>query len=171
MNSLMIPIDTDDFKRNVKIRFNNILDGFDTFKNFTISADSLDYENLFINFVTNIFKYNSNYCYIDFYLSRLNEEDKKKMISLSCEEDAQLLKAIFNSNFDTDFFKIENKDILPLLVRLSAREIFFITFYFTEVPVTIWGNYNMRFPCFTETEETLEHYKKLASDLGILDIM
>lgn len=166
MNSLMIPINSDDFKRNVKIRFNNILDGFDNFKNFTITSND---ENLLIDFISNIFEYNSNYCYIDFYLSKLSDEDKDKMISMAFEKDKEILKSIFEQDFNTDFFKIENKNIIPLLVRLSAREIFFISFYFTEIPITIWGNYNMKFPCFVESNESLKHYKCIAESYKILE--
>ena len=40
MNTL-IPISTVEFKNNVSIRFNNILDGFDNYKNFEIKGESI----------------------------------------------------------------------------------------------------------------------------------
>ena len=51
MNELLIPISNDEFKDAVNVRFNNILDGFDLFKNFTIEANNIenDGENKLLN--------------------------------------------------------------------------------------------------------------------------
>ena len=57
MNELLIPISNAEFKNKVKIRFNNILDGFDLFKNFTIEAINIEIgENKIIKFIENIFE-------------------------------------------------------------------------------------------------------------------
>ena len=39
MKNSLIPISNIDFKNTVDIKFNNILDGFDLFKNFTINGN------------------------------------------------------------------------------------------------------------------------------------
>lgn len=50
MNKLLIPINDDTFKAKVNIRFNNILDGLYSFKNFTLVASDIDDgENKLIN--------------------------------------------------------------------------------------------------------------------------
>ena len=67
-----------------------------------------------------------------------------------------------NIKNDSVYYKVDNQKLIPFLVRLSTREIFFITFYFNKIPITIWGNYNMTFPCFTDTDENLDLYKELA---------
>lgn len=41
MNKLLIPISDDNFKAKVNIRFNNILDGLYSFKNFTLAASDI----------------------------------------------------------------------------------------------------------------------------------
>ena len=57
MNELLMPISNDEYKNKVNIRFNNILDGFDLFKNFTLEAKNVeDGENKIIEFVENIFE-------------------------------------------------------------------------------------------------------------------
>ena len=48
MNELLTPISTHEFENRVTIRFKNILDGFDKFKNFTIeTTDIKNGDNLF----------------------------------------------------------------------------------------------------------------------------
>ena len=41
MNELLIPISNDEFKNKVNIRFNNVLEGFDFFKKFTIESNNV----------------------------------------------------------------------------------------------------------------------------------
>ena len=85
MNQLLIPISTNEFKDNVNIRFNNILEGFDLFKNFTIEAKNIeDGENKIIEFIENIFEENNCEAYVDFYINKISDEDKEKLISISC---------------------------------------------------------------------------------------
>ena len=81
MNELLIPISNDEFKNKVKIRFNNILDGFDLFKNFTIEGNNIeDGENKIIEFVERIFEENNCEAYVDFYINKISDKDKEKLI-------------------------------------------------------------------------------------------
>jgi hypothetical protein len=151
----------------VSIRFKNILDGFDLFKNFTIEASNIkDGENRLIKFIETIFEENNNEGFVDFYINRLSSEDKEKLISLISEEDREVLKSHLNLKpSNSVFYKLTNKALIPFLVRLNTRELFFVTFYFTNKPITIWGNYNMKFPCFFDNQEDFDFYYSLSKSL------
>ena len=168
MNELLMPISNDEYKNKVNIRFNNILDGFDLFKNFTLEAKNVeDGENKIIEFVENIFEENHSEAYVDFYINKISPEDNENLISLAPDEDKKILQLHLSAEpHDGVFYKLTNKDLIPFLVRLNTREIFFVTFYFTNKPITIWGNYDMKFPCFFDTEDDREFYYTLLKSLG-----
>jgi len=167
MNELLIPISNDEFKNKVNIRFNNVLEGFDFFKNFTIEANNVEVrENKIIQLIEKVFEENNCEAYVDFYIN----EDKEKLIALVPDEDKKILKLHLSTEpHDGVFYKLLNKDLIPFLVRLNTREVFFVTFYFTNKPITIWGNYDMKFPCFFNIQEHLEFYYKLSKSFGFFD--
>lgn len=170
MNNLPIAISFNEFKDNVNIRFNNILDGFNNFKSFTIDGTlSNNSESSIIDFIYNIFEENDNECYIDFYITKINNNEKDNLMNLIDDEYKSLLKNIINMNHNDIYYKVKNKNILPFFIKLNTREIFFVTFYFTKNPITIWGNYKLRFPCFFNDNDTFEHYYSIAKSYGILD--
>ncbi|MVX66701.1 hypothetical protein GKZ28_23835 [Clostridium chromiireducens] len=173
MAKLLIPIDDDAFKSEVSIRFNNILEGFDSFKNFTLMANSIENgENNFIKFIEYIFEINNCSAYVDFYINKISDADKKKLLDLVPDEDKDILKSHLSFDKHTGvFFKILNKDLIPFLVRLNTREIFFVTFYFTYKPITIWGNYNLNFPCFFNTQENLEFYYNISKSFELISVL
>lgn len=166
MNNLIIPITNEEFKTAVHIKFNKITTGLDFFKNFSFSNKSFE-ENI-INFIEYIFKINNNFCYIDFYATNLNKSEKNKLIDLVPNEDKAILLANLDISNNCIYYKIDNIDLLPFLVRLCTREIFFITFYFTNKPITIWGNFNKEFPCFFENNDDLKFYYNLAKDYKLI---
>lgn len=171
MNELLIPISNDEFKNKVNIRFNSILQGFDLFKNFTIEARNIETgENKIIKFIENIFEENTCEAYVDFYINKISYEDKEKLISLVPDQDKKVLKLHLNAEpHDGVFYKLSNKTLIPFLVRLSTREIFFVTFYFTNKPITIWGNYDLKFPCFFNTDDDFKFYYNLSKSFGFFD--
>lgn len=171
MTEFIIPISDDNFKNAVNVKFDNILDGFNSFKNFTLVANNIkDGENKIISFIEKIFEENNYEVYIDFYITKLSLEDKKKLFQLIPNEDKKEFNIILNStNHNGVFYKVFNKTLIPLLVRLNTREIFFITFYFTNKPITIWGNYNLNFPCFLNTETDFDFYYNIAKSFGLVN--
>lgn len=171
MNELLIPISNDEFKSKVNIRFNNILDGFHLFKNFTLEdSDIEDGENKIIKFVENTFEKNNCEAYVDFYINKISNEDKEELLSLVPYEDKEILKLhLCMEPHDGVFYKLNNKTLIPFLVRLNTREIFFVTFYFTNKPITIWGNYGMKFPCFFDKQDNLDFYYNLSKSFGFSD--
>jgi hypothetical protein len=168
MKELLIPISNEEFNNMVSIRFKNILDGFDLFENFTIESENIkDGEKKLIKFIESIFEENNNEGYVDFYINKLSSEDREKLISLICEEDAEILKLHLNLEpTNSVYYKLINKDLIPFLVRLNTRELFFVTFYFSNKPITVWGNYNMKFPCFFNSEEDFDFYYDLSKSFG-----
>lgn len=162
MNTL-IPITSTMFKENVCIRFNNILDGFNNYMNFEIKGNHLDNgENAIIDFLTEVFELNDNECFADLYLNNLDESQKSNLLNMCCPDDRDIIIKHISLNHSEPYYKITDKCLIPFLVRLNTHEVFFVTFYFTKIPLTCWGNYNMTFPCFTDKDENLNFYKKLA---------
>lgn len=156
MCELLIPVDTSEFKENVQIYFDNILTGFDLYKYFYIEA--INNEKIIINFIKRIFEENDSVCYVDFYLNKLSNDDKNRLLSLVPDEDKELLKSHLKLNSNSIYYKVANISLIPFLTRLSTRENFFVTFYFTKIPLTIWGNYGMKFPSFCKNEFDLNYY-------------
>lgn len=168
MNIGLNPISEEEFNSKVKIKFKNILDGFDkyNYKNLKGNNDYTfkDNEQAFIDFIENVYKYNitespNNSCYIDFYLKDLSEVDYNNLLKELEFEERVCLNQIKNINkINTEYFEIMDISIVKLLTKMCTRELFFITFYFTQIPLTIWGNYNLNFPMFYEKQEILDIY-------------
>lgn len=170
MNNLPIPISSDEFKNNISIRFNNILDGFDNYENFTINGNiSNNGENDIINFISHIFAENDDECYIDFYMNKLNDSEKENLMNSIDKEHRLLLKAIIDIKHNDIYYRITDKTLLPFFIKLCTKELFFITFYFRKKPATIWGNYNLKFPCFFDDSNVLNHYYHLAENYKLID--
>ncbi|MDR3597131.1 hypothetical protein [Clostridium sp.] len=171
MSELLIPININEFKDIINIRFNTILDGFDNFENFTLmTSDIKNGENKITEFIEKVFETNNYECYIDFYINKISNEDKQKLLTLVSDEDKKILKLHLNAPpHDGVFYKLTNKSLIPFLVRLNTREIFFVTFYFVYKPITIWGNYGLKFPCFFSNQSDLEFYHEMCKSFGLLE--
>ncbi|SUQ46312.1 hypothetical protein CNEONATNEC26_01056 [Clostridium neonatale] len=167
MKNSLIPISTMDFNNTINIKFNNILDGFDFFKNFTIDGNVTCGEEKIITFIEKIFEENIDDTYIDFYINRISSEDKSHLMNLISDNDKNTLREFMNITHDGVYFKLIDKNLIPFFVRLNTKEVFFVTFYFNNRPITVWGNYNMKFPCFVNNDEDLEYYLQLASKLNL----
>ena len=86
MNDILISVTSEEFHKNVIIKFPNILDGLDTFPNFTLEPKNVySGEDEMIDYILKIFKLNNSFCYIDFYLDKLSEEDKENLVNLVTE--------------------------------------------------------------------------------------
>lgn len=171
MNTLLTPISTETFNDLVTVKFSNITEGFNKFINSALTPPGENRqinEKLFIDFITKIFNENNNECIIDLYLCNLSHEDKNSLISLLDDNDKAVFKLIDKDyEFKTVYFKLTNIELIPLITRLSTRELFFTTFYFYKKPITIWGNYNFNFPCFFENKEDKTFYESLASSFNL----
>jgi hypothetical protein len=148
MEKLLYPISEENFKKNVKVRFDNINEGFDKFKHEILEIKS---ETDLIEYIENLYEENGfDNFYVDLYLNRIDDNNEKQFVDMLCEEDKatyELIKKEYDSN--TVYYKI-NKILIPFITRLSTREVLFTTIYLTKTNQTIWGNYGMKFPIFYE---------------------
>lgn len=161
---MLIPVSEKIFKEEVKIRFDNINDGFNRFQNAILVTDNNNmFEKNIIGFLQKLIEINGEEnCYVDFYYNKLDEHSKKRLLELLDEEDRRYLnKFVSYSKNDSVYFKITKEDI-PFITRLNCREILFCTIYFTKNNCTIWGNYNKKFPVFCESEEILNQYRDIS---------
>lgn len=159
MNKFLTPVSKEHFEKKVKIRFNNISDGFNNYNNKTIEGN----EEEFISFIEQAFEINGEEnSYVDFYYNLLQEEDKKRLKDLITEEDREILKDFEEGYKEKNIYFRLTKESIPFITRLCTREILFSTIYFTEYSCTIWGNYNKSFPIFYNDEKDMEVYLNIA---------
>ena len=160
MNNLFESISEEMFKEKVVIRFDNINEGFNRFTNFMLESKCEENcEAELIEFLKKALKLNGDdNSYVDFYFSRLDVNSKQKLFDLLDAEDKKILERYDREVKEEKIYFRLNDEILPFLARLCTREILFCTFYYTKFPCTIWGNYNMKFPIFFDSEEIVESY-------------
>ena len=154
MNSLL-EITQKDFESSVSIKINNVLEGFNIYKNIILSPISRsikDIENDYTKLIKDLYYLNDKNLIIDFYLSKLDDEEYKNLYNELDYGDKLILEDIKNSKPCSNYFLVKDESIIEFLVRLSVKEIFFVSFYFIKYPLTIWGNYNYKFPLFYEKE-------------------
>ena len=171
MNYYLQPISVEKFKSKVKIQFSNILDGFNSFINFTLDGSLIDNaEDVLIDLFTRIFEENSKECYVDFYINNISEVDKSNLLNLLSSEDKDILQNLLKTTCNNSiYFKLSSTELIPFFVRLNTREVFFITFYFIKCPITIWGNYNLKFPCFFSNETEKNYYYNLFTSYNLVN--
>lgn len=173
----LIRIVNDDVDKVVNIRFNNILEGMDTYKNYIIAplieTDTFNKEENYINFMKHCFKINKKVnkdapLVVDFYLSKLNDDQYNKLLLMVNDSDKSILEYLYKNKCKSNYYYILDEEILPFFVRLCTRELFFITFYFKGYEATIWGNYDFKFPIFYKDENVLQVYKEILNKNKLL---
>lgn len=166
-------IKKEEFNLKVKVKFNNVLDGFENFKYKDLSPildkEKSFIEEDFIRAVQNFFDLNDDNLIIDFYKSRLDENSIKIIKDSLDTDEIKLFDDILNEGEEHDiYFEITDKIYIKLLVKLCTRELFFITFYFSKHNATLWGNYNFKFPFFYIDEDDIKEYIDIAKDNNLL---
>lgn len=168
MSQILKSISEDEFKNKIKIRFNNILDGFDRYSNglleYNGNSDSFKIkEDCFINFFNEALVLNKGKAIIDLYIKNLEDESLNRLLEGLDERDKNILiENVNKQEIKSVYFQLDNKELMSFITRLNTRELFFCTIYFIEKPMTIWGNYNLSFPMFFEENNMLEIYIDLA---------
>lgn len=169
MNNLLYPASKEDFKKLVDIRFDNINEGFNNFKNVILESEIIEEaeENIIKFMEETIILNGEDNSYVDLYFSTLEEESKERLVKLLEVEDKEVMHRIQETlKEDTIYFRL-TREIIPFITRLSTREILFCTVYYTKYPFTIWGNYNKKFPCFFDNDKVLELYNDIAKSCNI----
>lgn len=161
-----------DFENIIKIKFNNILDGFEEYNYIELSSNKKDKNEVELDFIKSIemfFDLNEGSLLIDFYKDRLTNESVRFIKNNLDKEDIdsfdELLKLVNNEDI---YYKVENKKYIKLITKLCTRELFFITFYFYKFPVTLWGNYNLSFPLFFDDNDKIYDYVNIAKINNLL---
>lgn len=168
----LLELSKEDFNKQVIIQFDNIMDGFNNYENNLITPKSTrDLEGCekdITSFIKSLYKLNGNNLIIDFYFSKLSEDEFERLYSSLNVEDKSILMDIKSSNsFKSNYFLVKNEEIIEFLVRLCTKELFFITFYFTKHPLTLWGNYDLKFPMFYNNKEDIEMYLSLIEEYNL----
>jgi len=121
-------------------------------------------EEAFSLFIKECLKRNKE-AYVDFYQAQLSDEAMKKFLSLLSETQRQ--QAMCFEKVKGKYFFELNEDNYQFLATITAREIFFSTFYFVDKKATLWGNYNLTYPLFCESDVDLLEYTLLARACGL----
>lgn len=153
------------FKNIIKISFNNILEGFENYNYIELSPININYNNEenFIKTLKEFYRINEGNLIIDFYKNKLNDKSIKFIKSNLSKEDNELFDKVLNlTNYKDDYYKINNEIYIDLLTKLCTRELFFITFYFYKDEITVWGNYNMKFPLFYCEDTNINEYIRIS---------
>lgn len=161
-----------DFEKIIKIKFNNILDGFEEYNYIELSSNKNNKNEAELDFIKSIemfFDLNEGSLLIDFYKDRLTKESVRFIKNNLDKEDInsfdELLKLVKSEEI---YYKVENKKYIKLLTKLCTRELFFITFYFYKFPATLWGNYNLSFPLFFDDHDKIYDYINIAKINNLL---
>lgn len=148
MEKLLFPINEDVFKEKVKIRFDDINDGFENFKHDMLEGMS---EAELIEYIEDLYDENGfDNFYVDLYLNRIDESNENQFIEMLSVEDKSTYQHIKKEYDNSTVYYNIDKSLVPFITRLSTREVLFTTIYLTKSNKTIWGNYDMKFPVFYE---------------------
>ena len=105
---------------------------------------------------------------VEFYVNELSNIDLLTILSYLDYKDKLLFIEQIRYLKDYSYmFLVEDKELINLLTRLSTRELNFATFYFTQIPVCICGNYDLYFPMFFMDGNGLSTYKDIAEKCGL----
>ena len=103
-----------------------------------------------------------SYSYVDFYYNTLGEEEKSRFKELLNSEDKEFIKEFEYENSEGGIYYNLTLESIPFITRITTQEVLFSTIYFVKEPVTIWGNYNKKFPTFYKEECICNKYENIA---------
>lgn len=172
-----IPINYEKIEDCFKKYTHGILDVYDHCLTFeeadellcSFEEHNLKYENRFVEFMEAIYEINkSQPVVVEFYVNELSNIDLLTILSYLDYKDKLLFIEQIRYLKDYSYmFLVEDKELINLLTRLSTRELNFATFYFTQIPVCICGNYDLSFPMFFMDGNGLSTYKDIAEKCGL----
>lgn len=166
---MLISVNENDFKDKVNIRFNNITEGISRFENKVLEADnSCDFEQCIIVFLEEAVRLNGvENSYVDFYFNVLEEDSKIRFKELLNYEDKEFMKKFEYENSESGIYYNLTVESIPFIVRITTKEILFSTIYFAKEPLTIWGNYDKKFPVFYKEKSVYDKYENIAKDFKL----
>ena len=166
---MLISVKENVFKKEVEIKFNNITEGFNRYKNKTISAiNEENFERGMICFLQEAVKLNGiENSYVDFYYNNLEEDEKRRLKQFINSEDKEFIRKFENENGMSGVYFNLTLESIPFITRITSKEVLFSTIYFVKKPFTIWGNYNKKFPVFYREKGICDEYSKLAEKFNL----
>ncbi|MHC1685908.1 MAG: hypothetical protein AB6733_23760 [Clostridiaceae bacterium] len=148
---LEMKISLEEFKNKNVIHLDNIQDGFDKYPNLILEGTE-EYVNKAIRKL--VFENGFENSFADFYYGRLEEDSKSKVKAVLNENEVNLIESLNLSGEDI-FFRL-NSELLEVLLKLTASEILFSSFYFAKYPCLVWGNYERKYPVFFKDDSVME---------------
>lgn len=140
---MTVKMNLEEFKNINVIYIENIQDGFNKYPNLILEGTE-EYINNAIKQLININGLENSYA--DFYYARLDQEGKNIVKAALDEKEIMVIESLQLSS-DKIFLGL-NPELLEILLKLTANEILFSSFYFVKYPCVIWGNYGKRYPVF-----------------------
>ena len=117
-------------------------------------------------FLRKVWSLSSGFFYADFYYPSLKLAEKRVFEQGLCKEEQEML-ARFETDKNQVYFPVEQEEILKFLYGITARNWLFSSFYIADKKAIIWGNYDLCFPVFCQSEQQLEQYIILGKECGL----
>lgn len=150
-----VKISLEELKKKNVIYLDKIQDGFNRYPNMIIEGT----EDKVNNAIRDLVKANGiDNSYADFYYGRLEEESKNKVKAALDEKEIELIESL-NLTGDEIFLRL-NYELLEILIKLTAKEVLFSSFYFSKYPCLVWGNYGRKYPIFFKDDSVMKIVKE-----------
>lgn len=154
-------ISDQEFLQKNLLHISNVEEGFQKYEYAILSGTEENYREFIECAVSMNGEENS---YFDFYYSRLEEESKEKFRRGLTAAEKDELKDIERTQ--TIYYPL-TQECIPMVSKVTARELLFSTFYFGKYLCTLWGNYGLRYPIFFKDKETRKIYENAARACGL----
>lgn len=125
------------------IYLNRIEDGFEEYKVDSIEGTE---EELYQILMSLYHKNGETNSFVDFYYYCLSESERAEVIKVLTPEEMEYIRTLEDDE-ESVFYPLD-EILLGITAKLTAKEILFSTFYFTKEPMTVWGNYQLKYPVF-----------------------
>lgn len=146
-----LKISLEELKNKNVLYIENIQDGFDKYPNLILEGT----EEFVNNSIRQLFIENGlENSYADFYYGRLDDDGKDKVKAALNEKEIMKVESLQLSA--EDIFVRLNSELLEILLKLTANEVLFSSFYFTKYPCLIWGNYDKKYPVFFKDDSVMQ---------------
>ncbi len=151
------------------IYISNINEGMNEYLCYILEGTKEQHNKLLVELVK---KNEPQGSYVDFYYKRIDNSNINLLKKHLIEEENSLLDTIIEKARETkgeeEFIITELTDEnLNLLLSLSYKELLFSSFYFTQLPCTIWSNYGGRFVLFAKEQRCCDTVLELAKEIGL----
>lgn len=145
-----VKVNLEELKKKNVIYIDNIQQGFNKYPNLMLEGA----EEHINNSIRQLFIANGlENSYADFYYGRLDEDEKNRVKAALNEKEITIIESLQLSA--EDIFIRLNSEILEILLKLTANEVLFSSFYFSEYPCLVWGNYDKRYPVFFKDDSVM----------------